>query len=670
MTDPRREQVEGDRASLELRTPTNDPGVWRSPRRQIAIVLGAAALMLLPGLDAIDLWAPDEPRYGQIAEELRSFEHGTKGLVLLHLNGEAYTQKPPLYYWCAAAVGAPFGHVGELAVRLPSVLGAMGVMLIALAIGRRTHPGRLVGLIGALLLLTVLRFAHQARRAQLDVLLTLFEWLGLYCYWRIYERIESGASDPVGDRRDLIGLHGALSLALLTKGPVGLLVYAVIIVHLIAVGRGREIRRVFPSWGPALALAPVTIWILAAATLAGEGFLFEAVWENVVSRFFTGTAHVRPIYYYVYQLPIDFLPWTLLWPLAVYALLSDEEAPKARTGQKLLAVIPLVYFVFFSISSGKRGLYLLPAFPAIALLCAAGLERARHHASERRAVAIVGGSICALIAGVGGVIALLSGIGPDALVDLPQVVSARSRLEGWQAPDALGPALVTLGVAGLVLHRRFGPYRPLHRFALARCGAVGALKRGIPRRNPPQPPLKSPRPIAEAAARRSAPDERIAVFDQHALAGGIAYYSGREVIALDTPDEVDDFLEGGGSLVITKHSRLGKLDPLRDRLVRQGKADALTILSRSRNGRRQLVLLGPGARLEPGDDRSRNAGPRASTHSVDHTVQIRHLPPGSDHEEHACVGPRGSGVPSPARFSEGHPTPHLLAHWNQVGISP
>ena len=66
----------------------------------------AAALLLLPGLGATDLWAPDEPRYAQVAEELRSLRHGAAGLVLLHLNDAVYNQKPPLYFWLAALAGA------------------------------------------------------------------------------------------------------------------------------------------------------------------------------------------------------------------------------------------------------------------------------------------------------------------------------------------------------------------------------------------------------------------------------------------------------------------------------------------------------------------------------------------------------------------------------------
>ena len=62
-----------------------------------ALSLAAAMALLLTGLGRIGLWAPDEPRYAEVAEEVRSLARGPSDLVLLHLNGEPYDQKPPLY---------------------------------------------------------------------------------------------------------------------------------------------------------------------------------------------------------------------------------------------------------------------------------------------------------------------------------------------------------------------------------------------------------------------------------------------------------------------------------------------------------------------------------------------------------------------------------------------
>ena len=73
-------------------------------------MLAVAALVWLPALDGRDLWSPDEPRIAQVAEELRAGHAGPTGALLLHLDGQPYSQKPPLYYWLAAALGAPFGQ--------------------------------------------------------------------------------------------------------------------------------------------------------------------------------------------------------------------------------------------------------------------------------------------------------------------------------------------------------------------------------------------------------------------------------------------------------------------------------------------------------------------------------------------------------------------------------
>ena len=111
----------------------------------------AALLLLTIRLGAIGLWAPDEPRYVQVAEEMRSMRHGAEGLVLLHLNDEAYTQKPPLYFWLAATFGAPLGRVTEIAARLPSVLAGVALIAVMLRFGATLLGGPSATLGAALL---------------------------------------------------------------------------------------------------------------------------------------------------------------------------------------------------------------------------------------------------------------------------------------------------------------------------------------------------------------------------------------------------------------------------------------------------------------------------------------------------------------------------------------
>jgi len=531
--------------------------------RREAIGLGlAAALLLLPGLGAVDLWAPDEPRFARVADELRSGEHGATGLVLLHLNGEPYTQKPPLYYWLAALIGAPFGRVDELAARLPSALAGIGCVLATLLLGRRLWPDTRAGLMGAALLLTVFRFAHQARRASLDVLLSLFMLIALSAAWRVLTRTdeERGRS-----RRDLLLLHGCVGLGVLTKGPVALLVYGVLVLFLGWERRIGALRTLFPWWSVPLALGPALLWISAAASLAPPGFIGEALVDNVLARFLSGTAHVRPFYYYLYQLPLDFLPWTLLlpavWPLAR----SSGRTPASR----FLLAWAGGLLLFFSLSAGKRGLYLLPAYPALALFCGAALERALTASGPRRWPARSGAALLALL----GLCGIALALAPDAFVP-----------EGTQVvlPRSLGVAIAAAAGWGLVAARSRGP--------LAWIAAVGIIElAAFVWLYPALDPEKSPRPIAEAAARATAADEPVAVYRHRALAAGVAHYSGRPTRSFESPDALARFLAVGGRVVVLKARHAADLEALGSWIT----------LAESRSGRRRLQLAIPAARAAP-----------------------------------------------------------------------
>lgn len=233
-------------------------GSTTRPDSAAALLLIAAVFMLFFRLGATDLWAPDEPRIAAVAEQLRSFEHGPAGLAVLQLNGAPYTQKPPLYYWMAALLGAVPGRVSEVAARLPSALAGVGCSWLTIHFGTALSRRPRVGIISGAVLLAVFRFAHLARRAQLDIVLTFFVLLALYGLFQLRSK-DAVDRAKGGNSRWFHVVHVALGLALLTKGPVALLPIPAFALYLAWQGRLGHFRNVFPARSFVLSLGPALV---------------------------------------------------------------------------------------------------------------------------------------------------------------------------------------------------------------------------------------------------------------------------------------------------------------------------------------------------------------------------------------------------------------------------
>jgi 4-amino-4-deoxy-L-arabinose transferase-like glycosyltransferase len=532
-------------------------------RRLAGAVLAAAAVLLFSGLGATDLWAPDEPRYAAVAEELRSFRYGAPGLALLHLNGEAYTQKPPLYFWAAALLGAPGGRVTEAAARLPSALCGLASVWLLVWFGSRLLGPRSGALAGALLL-TAFEFAHRARRAQLDVMLTLLELIALAAFWRL----QSGSPRRA---RDLAAMHGALGLAVLTKGPVGLVVPLLVIALVLAQERRwKELRGLLPPWALALSLGPGIAWIAIALAFAPAGTFEEAVVANLFGRFFAGTSHARPFFYFFYQFPVNFLPWTLLWPLAGWfatrRVFGRDGDPERRRAWRFLLTWVGVSFAFFSISSGKRGLYMLPAFPAAALLCADAV--AATLTEGRDLPRWLGRALAAAAL---------------AIPALALAASLRGEISGVAVPASFAAALAASGGLAVLAWRLAGrsPLPGLARFGVAAAAVLALELATFALAFPALDPEKSPRPIADSAAALTAPGEAIGLASKAAFLGGLVYYADRPVALLKDPEAVGDFIRAGGRVIVVSEAELPRI----------AKLSPVAIRARFRRGKRALLVV-------------------------------------------------------------------------------
>ncbi len=334
------------------------------PWSQVALLLGLCFVIYFVNLGQWDLWSPDEPRYAEVSREMVN----RGDWILMHRNGHLYTDKPPLFFWAIAVSSFLWQGFSPFSVRFPSALFGTLTVLLTFFMGKKLYSSRM-GFLSGLILATVYEFAYLSTRGNIDVTLTFFTTASLFCFlqWYRYDQ-EEKIRPPSLKGLSIYGFYISMGLATLAKGPVGfILPLLVSLIYLVVQKDWRGIRRMKLIPGMLLFIIIVLAWYLPAVTRGGNVYLRETLFKHTVDAYAKGWTHVRPFYYYLYNFPLDFLPWFIFLPGAiVYGFF--REAMGKRREFFFLFIWFAVIFLFFSISKGKRGLYLLPLYPAGALM--------------------------------------------------------------------------------------------------------------------------------------------------------------------------------------------------------------------------------------------------------------------------------------------------------------
>src|SRR5207245_2479874 len=178
-----------------------------------------AGLIFLPFLGARDFWAPVEPRYAEIARVMFI----KREWIIPTVNGGLYTDKPILYFWLVLIVSKIAVSVNEWTVRLPSALGAVGVVVTTYAIGRDFFSRR-VGFIAGAVLATSVRVIWEGRWAHVDMLFMFFFALSMYFAARsIFNK---------GIRNTLLAAYALIDLATLSYGIIVVVLSALFLICL------------------------------------------------------------------------------------------------------------------------------------------------------------------------------------------------------------------------------------------------------------------------------------------------------------------------------------------------------------------------------------------------------------------------------------------------------
>jgi 4-amino-4-deoxy-L-arabinose transferase-like glycosyltransferase len=441
--------LDADAAARDATRTRAGPLAWL-----VALVAVAAAL------SARDLWSPDEPRYGRVAQEMV----GTGEWLVPHLNGEPYAEKPPLAFWTMAAIGKVTGGVTAAGARLACALYAAIAVLTTARLARRWFRDAALGDTAAAIFGTCYLVLWNGPRAGLDLPMTACTLLAV-----------EGATVLIarGSALGAVGFGAALGAGMLAKGP-----HALFVPICASVGGGlgaKAGRRLLdPRWllGLAVTAAVFLAWYVPAVTHGGAAY-YDRLVGQIGSRLKGEEAHEHgPFYLWPLLLALT-LPWTPHWILGLAETWrrrkdASPELAAERFGLFAAAAAILVPMVLLSVPPPKRDVYLVPLLPHAAILGAWAVHRGVLPALS--ALAVRGTAVLCTVIGVGAF--ALPFAAPAAWKsDAGDRISGETLAHGDAVVGlvAFGALCVAGGVAAFAMRRR--PVASTRVVAVALAGA-------------------------------------------------------------------------------------------------------------------------------------------------------------------------------------------------------
>ncbi|MEX0678286.1 MAG: glycosyltransferase family 39 protein [Pirellulales bacterium] len=574
------------------------------------LLAAIAGLMFFVNLGATHLWDVDEAIFSQAAKEM----HQRGDAVVPYFNGQVFPDKPALMYWLMIGAYELFGPT-EFAARFWSAVFGIGSVLLTYRLGRLVFSPP-VAFWSGLILATSLNFTVVARAATPDSFLVFFSTLAVLLFVLGTAKAQARRGEANERNAPWAGqtrfepswlsyalVYAAMGFGVLTKGPIGVVLPTATIGLFLLIVRAGPVPSVEqPGWGgsvrsglrrTARVFAPLhilrAIWSMRPLTAIGAVLAVAGPWyawvgvktqgEWLVGFFgvhnfgrFVGAMdnHGGPIYYYLVAIAVGFFPWSVLAGPALWHMskLLKESHPW-RPGYVLLGSWIAVWVGFFSLAGTKLPSYIVPAYPALALVtgCFVASWIGEPALLPRVWPRLIWG--CVALVGVGLMVAL-----PFA---------AQRYLGGEWMLGAIGLIPLAAAAAGWVFCRR-GQTR-YAALTLAGLGVVlwitvfGFVAVYVDRYQ------ESPafaRRIAENSG--TGPPPAIASF--HHFRPSYVLYTQRVVERIETPDEVRSFFaaHAQGAFVITND---GQYDRLRGSLP----PDVTVLETRRRLGQRGHVLL-------------------------------------------------------------------------------
>jgi 4-amino-4-deoxy-L-arabinose transferase-like glycosyltransferase len=499
-------------------------------RRSLAPLLLLAGLTFLVGLGAPAITDSDEAFYAEAAREM--VESGD--WLTPHYNYEPRFQKPVLYYWLTAATFAATGP-GEAAARLWAALSGIGLVFVTAGLARRWYDEATARVAGAVVA-TSFGYVALGRMALPDLPLAL-------CVTATIGACLIGVTEPAARaRRWLVGAAVIAGLGFLMKGPLAVVLPAVVVLPVVALER--RTSRLSAADVAVAAVAFVVIaapWYLAMWGRHGTEYLQGFFIGDNLERFATDRFNEpRPWWYYVPVIVGGVVPWApylLLGAARAFRILRAGGLPRPlETRLVLWVVMPLLVF---TVSVGKQPRYVLPLLPPLAMLIARTIvlaTRGRRTAGGEGVAVMPDRSLQAAALAAATILLLSSTLvwrARPLFVDIPP----------WHAAAAAMAIGVAGAVVALVALSRFWRHAP---WALACASAIalpalvlGALAGG---------PEDAVHRVARAVREHRQHDEPIGV--SRVFVRNLVFYTGLRQTDLITDEQLTAFLSQAGQALV------------------------------------------------------------------------------------------------------------------------
>ena len=396
----------------------------------------AAVTIILTGIGFRDAWPPDEPRFVLVAKEMVQ----TGQWLIPMRGGEIYPDKPPVFMWAIALVYLITGNM-KIAMLLPNAIASIVTLVLTYRLSRSLSDEK-TALLSVFVLLLCPQFLIQAKFAQIDAMVACFIWIGVYGFVRHFFIQHNW--------RWYFTAWAFMGLGIITKGvgflPILLLIPIAYFSWRRQLLKGSWKKRA--AFGPLVMLLVIFTWL---GPLLYQGFIQNApdiqkylsniLFKQTAQRYANAWHHIEPWYYYL----LEVIP--AFWLSAVLVVAFNAKRLKdvltERPPYMALFIWVVLVATFFSISSGKRGVYVLPALPAISMV--AGLLLARFGVPKILAItARLFTFSLSLIISVAGVVLIFN-------ESLANKLITRYHSDA-ETLTQLAVILVILGILGLATH--------------------------------------------------------------------------------------------------------------------------------------------------------------------------------------------------------------------------